>query len=45
MVWSLDQIAVAFGAPNKWGLNDNGEIIPYFDTEKYMESMRYMKKL
>ena len=25
----LDQIAVAFGAPNKWGLNDNGEIIPY----------------
>lgn len=41
----LDQIAVAFGAPNKWGLNDNGEIIPYFDTEEYMESMRYMKKL
>lgn len=40
----LDQIAVAFGAPNKWGLKD-GKIIPYFDTKEFMDSIKYIKKL
>ena len=41
----LDQIAVAFGAPNRWDVAADGSFIPYFDTEEYMESMRYMRKL
>lgn len=40
----LDQIAVAFGAPNKWGEKD-GKFYPYFDTPEYMESIKYIKKL
>lgn len=40
----LDQLAVAFGAPNKWGVVDD-EIIPWFDTQEYIDSMDYAKKL
>jgi putative aldouronate transport system substrate-binding protein len=41
----LDQIAVAFGAPNKWGVGADGKLVPYFDTPEFMDSMKYMKKL
>jgi putative aldouronate transport system substrate-binding protein len=41
----LDQIAVAFGAPNKWGVSADNKLVPYFDTPEYMESMKYIKKL
>jgi putative aldouronate transport system substrate-binding protein len=41
----LDQIAVAFGAPNKWGEGADGKLIPYFDTPEFMESMKYIRKL
>ena len=41
----LDQLSVAFGAPNKWGEDADGKLIPAFDTPEYMESMKFMKKL
>ncbi len=41
----LDQIAVAFGAPNKWGETTDGKLIPYFDTPEFMESIKYIRKL
>lgn len=41
----LDQLAVAFGAPNKYGVGDDGKLEPYFVTDEYMESMKFARKL
>ncbi len=40
----LDQIATAFGAPNKFTINA-GTIVPAFATQEYMDSMKWLKKL
>ncbi len=40
----LDQIATAFGAPNKYAV-EGGKIVPAFATKEYMDSMKWMKKL
>ena len=40
----LDQIATAFGAPNKWTINA-GTLVPAFATQEYMDSMKWIKKL
>ncbi|WP_202077717.1 extracellular solute-binding protein [Caldalkalibacillus salinus] len=34
-----------FGAPNKWGEDPNGQLIPDFTTDEYMEALRFFKKL
>lgn len=37
-------IAVALGAPNLWGEVD-GKILPYFETEPYMQTLELFKEL
>ncbi|MDN8817507.1 hypothetical protein Q0M01_13745, partial [Staphylococcus aureus] len=34
-----------FGAPNRYGIDEKGELIPDFTTEEYMEALRFFKKL
>lgn len=41
---SFDNIAVWFGAPNKWGEVD-GELVPAHLTDEYFEAVKFMKKL
>lgn len=41
----LDQIATAFGAPNKFTITSSGTLTPAFATPEYMDSMKWMKKL
>jgi len=40
----FDVMKLWFGAPNKWGVKD-GSLVPEFQTEEYMEALRFMKKL
>ncbi|MCZ8511093.1 extracellular solute-binding protein [Paenibacillus filicis] len=41
----LDQIALWFGAPNKWGEDAGGKLQPAFLTKEYMDALKFMKKL
>lgn len=41
----LDQIATAFGAPNKFTVTPGGTLLPTFATPEYMDSMKWLKKL
>ncbi|MED1739060.1 extracellular solute-binding protein [Bacillus swezeyi] len=34
-----------FGAPNRYGVDENGELVPDFTTDEYMEALRFFKKL
>lgn len=34
-----------FGAPNRYGVNENGELVPDFTTDEYMEALFFFKKL
>ncbi|MDF2650266.1 MAG: hypothetical protein K0Q73_6071 [Paenibacillus sp.] len=34
-----------FGAPNKWGTDAGGKLIPVHTTPEYMEALRFFKKL
>lgn len=50
MTWSkwfgpLDQLNVALGGHNKWGIGADGKLEPEFVTDEYMESMKFIKKL
>lgn len=41
----LDQLNVAFGGYNKWGIGADGKLEPEFVTDAYLESMKFSKKL
>jgi len=41
--WDIMQIW--FGAPNKWGENENGELIPDFMTPEYREALKFFRKI
>jgi putative aldouronate transport system substrate-binding protein len=41
----IDQICVAYGAPNVWGYDNNKGIYPWFDTDEFMNGMDYARKL
>ncbi len=41
---SFDNLAVWFGAPNKWG-EVNGELVPAHLTDEYFEAVKFMKKI
>jgi putative aldouronate transport system substrate-binding protein len=34
-----------FGAPNKWGLDSGGKLVPAFMTPEYMDALKFFKKL
>jgi putative aldouronate transport system substrate-binding protein len=34
-----------FGVPNKWGINDNGELYPHFQAPEYREALVFFKKI
>lgn len=41
----LDQLNVAFGGHNKWGIGADGKLEPEFVTDAYLESIQFSKKL
>lgn len=40
----LDNIAIWMGAPNKYGIDENGKIAPDFMFDEYMEALKFMNK-
>lgn len=42
---TFDNLAIWFGAPNKWGVDANGELQPAHLTNEYMDALKFMKKL
>lgn len=41
----FDVIQIWFGAPNKWGEDKDGNLIPDFTTSEFMDALKFMKKL
>lgn len=41
--WDIMQ--VWFGAPNKWGEDENGKLIPDFMTPEYREALKFFRKI
>lgn len=41
----FDVLANWFGAPNAWGVGEDGKLVPSFTTDEYLESLKYAKKL
>lgn len=42
---TFDNLAIWFGAPNKWGEDENGELVPAHLTDEYFEAVKFVKKL
>lgn len=42
---TLSRLAVAQGAPNKWGVDREGNFIPEFVSAEYLETMRLFRRL
>lgn len=42
---SFDNLAVWFGAPNKYAVDEEGNVTPDFLTDEYFEAMKFVKKL
>ncbi|MFA9556741.1 extracellular solute-binding protein [Evansella sp. AB-rgal1] len=40
-----DVMQVWLGAPNEWGFDESGELLPDFMFEEYREALRFFKKL
>ncbi|MCS7463349.1 extracellular solute-binding protein [Paenibacillus doosanensis] len=40
-----DIMSTWFGAPNKWGIDKDGKLVPAHLTPEYMDSLKYFKKL
>lgn len=40
-----DIMSIWFGAPNKWGLNSEGKLVPAHTTEQYRDALRFFRKL
>lgn len=50
MTWSVymgpfNNLAVMHGAPNMWGIDDEGKIYPWFESDAYIAAMDYCKRL
>lgn len=43
-LFNMDILAAYFGAPNQWGVED-GQLIPSFATDAYLESLQFYRKL
>ncbi len=42
---SFDNIAMWFGAPNGWGEDETGTLVPAFMTDEYLQSMQWLRGL
>lgn len=42
---TFDNLAVWFGAPNKWGIGANGDLVPQILTPEYFEMVQFVKRL
>ncbi len=42
---TINVITVAFGAPNNWGINENGEIYPAHESPAYLEGLNWLRDL
>lgn len=40
-----DMMQVWFGAPNKWGIDENGRLVPEHFTAEYRDSLKFFRKL
>lgn len=40
----LNNLAIWMGAPNGYGLDENGELVPAFMTDEFMDALNFMKK-
>ena len=41
----FDTLAVALGAPNRWGKNAEGKIMPYFTFKEYKDTLKLFKDM
>ncbi|MBT2758873.1 extracellular solute-binding protein [Mesobacillus foraminis] len=41
----FDIMQLWFGAPNKWGEDQDGKLYPDFTTDEYLEALKFFKKL
>lgn len=41
----FDTLAVALGAPNRWGVNAEGKIMPYFTFKEYKDTLNLFKDM
>lgn len=41
----FDTLAVALGAPNRWGANAEGKIMPYFTFKEYKDTLKLFKDM
>ncbi|MCX7714407.1 MAG: extracellular solute-binding protein [Clostridia bacterium] len=42
---TFDNLAIWFGAPNKWGVAEDGTLQPAHLTDEYFEAVKFVKKL
>ncbi len=42
---TINVITVAFGAPNTWGINENGEVYPAHESPAYLEGLNWLRHL
>jgi putative aldouronate transport system substrate-binding protein len=42
---TISVITVAFGAPNVWGVNEDGDIYPAFQSPAYLEGLNWLRHL
>lgn len=40
----LNNVAIWMGAPNDWGVDENGELAPAFTFDEYTEALKFFKK-
>ena len=41
----FDTLAVALGAPNRWGKNAEGKVMPYFTFKEYKDTLKLFKDM
>lgn len=41
----FDTLAVAMGAPNRWGKDETGKIMPYFTFQEYKDTLQLFKDM
>ena len=40
-----DNMQIWFGAPNKWGDDGSGNLIPAHETPEYMEALKFFRQI